>query len=200
MSLSVGAAAGLHRYRRLPPPRNHPPHPPGTQLGPEREGSLPGGVLRRGPLFVILEHAGLLGDAVDSRLAGYPPSGLSVGGWPAQVVLNKPYPLSPRPPRRLFARRRGLRAFTQRRRLTSAARRASIDRTPHICRDSRGVGIAGPTATTVVRGRCGYRPWWKVMAASLGWPASRTPCACRRRGAPPDGILRRCRIRPAGRF
>jgi hypothetical protein len=56
-------------------------------------------------LFVILEHAGLLGDAVDSRLAGYTPSGLSVGGWPAQVVLNKPYPLSPRPPRRLLARR-----------------------------------------------------------------------------------------------
>ena len=48
-------------------------------------------------LFVILEHAGLLGDAVDSRLAGYTPGGLAVGGSRAQVVLNEPDPLSPRP-------------------------------------------------------------------------------------------------------
>jgi hypothetical protein len=50
-----------------------------------------------GRLFVILEHAGLLGDAVDSRLARYTPDGLGVGGWRAQVVLNEPDPLSPRP-------------------------------------------------------------------------------------------------------
>lgn len=48
-------------------------------------------------LFVLLEHAGLLGDAVDSRLAGYTAGGLAVGGWRAQVVLNEPDPLSPRP-------------------------------------------------------------------------------------------------------
>jgi hypothetical protein len=56
-------------------------------------------------LFVILEHVGLLGEAVDSRLAGYTPSGLAVGGWRAQVVLNEPDPLSSSTPRRLFARR-----------------------------------------------------------------------------------------------
>ena len=48
-------------------------------------------------LFVILEHAGLVGDAVDSRLARYTSTGLDVGGWRAQVVLNEPEPLSPRP-------------------------------------------------------------------------------------------------------
>ena len=48
-------------------------------------------------LFVMLEHAGLLGDAVDSRLARYTSSRLEVGGWRAHVVLNEPEPLSPRP-------------------------------------------------------------------------------------------------------
>jgi hypothetical protein len=48
-------------------------------------------------LFVLLEHAGLLGDVVDSRLAGYTAGGLEVHGWRAQVVLNEPDPLSPRP-------------------------------------------------------------------------------------------------------
>jgi hypothetical protein len=49
-------------------------------------------------LFVILEHAGLLGEAADSRLAEYVSDGLQVGGWRAQVVPNEPWPLSP-PPR-----------------------------------------------------------------------------------------------------
>jgi hypothetical protein len=48
-------------------------------------------------LFVILEDAGLLGEAVDGRLAGNAPDGLEVGGWRAQVVPNEPWPLSPRP-------------------------------------------------------------------------------------------------------
>jgi hypothetical protein len=48
-------------------------------------------------LFVLLEHAGLLGDAVDGRLAGYTAEGLAVGGWRAQVVINEPDPLSTRP-------------------------------------------------------------------------------------------------------
>ena len=48
-------------------------------------------------LFVIVNYAGLLGEAVDSRLAGYTASGLAVGGWRAQVVLDGPDPLSPRP-------------------------------------------------------------------------------------------------------
>ncbi|RFS82034.1 hypothetical protein D0T12_27650 [Actinomadura spongiicola] len=48
-------------------------------------------------LFVILEHAGLLGDATDSRLSGYAADGLAVGGWCAQIVPNEPAPLSPEP-------------------------------------------------------------------------------------------------------
>ncbi|MER7282777.1 hypothetical protein ABT369_50965 [Dactylosporangium sp. NPDC000244] len=50
-------------------------------------------------LFVLLEHAGILGDAVDGRLAGYAADGLTVGGWRAQVVLNEPGPLSAEPRR-----------------------------------------------------------------------------------------------------
>jgi hypothetical protein len=49
-------------------------------------------------LFVILEHAGPLGEAADNRLAGYVSDGLEAGGWRAQVVPNEPWPLSP-PPR-----------------------------------------------------------------------------------------------------
>ena len=48
-------------------------------------------------LFVILEQAGLLGDTVDDRLAGHASDGLTTGGWRAQIVLNEPHPLSPRP-------------------------------------------------------------------------------------------------------
>ncbi|GAA3248536.1 hypothetical protein ACFO1B_39510 [Dactylosporangium siamense] len=48
-------------------------------------------------LFVILEQAGLLGDAADERLAGHASNGLVTGGWRAQIVLNEPHPLSPRP-------------------------------------------------------------------------------------------------------
>jgi hypothetical protein len=48
-------------------------------------------------LFVVLEHAGLLGDAADSRLADHAADGLAVGGWRAQVVINERHPLSPGP-------------------------------------------------------------------------------------------------------
>ncbi|KAB2352195.1 hypothetical protein [Actinomadura rudentiformis] len=48
-------------------------------------------------LFVILEHAGLLGDAVDDRLSGHAADGLAIGGWRAQIVLGEPAPLSPEP-------------------------------------------------------------------------------------------------------
>ena len=48
-------------------------------------------------LFVILEHAGLLGEDADSRLEGYTRDGLKLGGWQAQVVANEPWPLSPEP-------------------------------------------------------------------------------------------------------
>ncbi|BCY11589.1 hypothetical protein L3i22_066770 [Actinoplanes sp. L3-i22] len=48
-------------------------------------------------LFVVLEHAGLLGEAVDDRLAGYLGDGLDAGGSRAQVVPNEPWPLSARP-------------------------------------------------------------------------------------------------------
>jgi hypothetical protein len=50
-------------------------------------------------LFVILEQAGLLGDAIDSRLADNAASGMAVGGWRAQVVINEPHPPSPEPER-----------------------------------------------------------------------------------------------------
>ncbi|MEU8117754.1 hypothetical protein AB0C21_03490 [Spirillospora sp. NPDC049024] len=48
-------------------------------------------------LFVILEHAGLLGDLADSRLLDHAADGLAVGGWRAQIVINEPAPLSPDP-------------------------------------------------------------------------------------------------------
>ncbi|WP_141579161.1 hypothetical protein [Actinomadura sp. WMMA1423] len=48
-------------------------------------------------LFVILEHAGLLGDLADGRLLDHAADGLAVGGWRAQIVINEPAPLSPDP-------------------------------------------------------------------------------------------------------
>jgi hypothetical protein len=48
-------------------------------------------------LSVILEHAGVIGDAVDDRLTAYRGDGLDVGGWRAEVVANDPWPLSPGP-------------------------------------------------------------------------------------------------------
>lgn len=48
-------------------------------------------------LFVLLEHAGLLGDATDRRLSGHATDGLAAGGWRAQIVINEPEPLSPEP-------------------------------------------------------------------------------------------------------
>ncbi len=48
-------------------------------------------------LFVILEHAGLLGDATDDRLADHAADGLTMGGWRAEIVVNEPFPLSPGP-------------------------------------------------------------------------------------------------------
>ncbi|HTJ34050.1 MAG TPA: hypothetical protein VL738_12540 [Dactylosporangium sp.] len=48
-------------------------------------------------LYVILEHAGLLGDATDDRLDALAEDGLALGGWLAQVVLDEPEPLSPGP-------------------------------------------------------------------------------------------------------
>ncbi|GIE89267.1 hypothetical protein [Actinoplanes regularis] len=48
-------------------------------------------------LFVVLEHAGLLGDAVDDRFTAYAGDGLAIGGWRAEVVTDEPWPLSPQP-------------------------------------------------------------------------------------------------------
>jgi hypothetical protein len=48
-------------------------------------------------LYVILDHAGLVGDAADDRLAAYHRDGLDIGGWRAEVVANDPWPLSPGP-------------------------------------------------------------------------------------------------------
>jgi hypothetical protein len=48
-------------------------------------------------LFVLLEHAGVLGAVADGRLAGHAANGLAVEGHIAQVVFNEPCPLSPHP-------------------------------------------------------------------------------------------------------
>ena len=48
-------------------------------------------------LFVLLEHAGVLGAVADGRLAGHAANGLAAEGHVAQVVLSEPHPLSPHP-------------------------------------------------------------------------------------------------------
>lgn len=48
-------------------------------------------------LFVVLEHAGLIGGSADDRLAGRASDGLAVAGWRAQVTVNEPNPLPARP-------------------------------------------------------------------------------------------------------
>jgi hypothetical protein len=48
-------------------------------------------------LFVVLEHAGLFGDAADDRLERHTGDGLALGGQRAQVVPHEPWPLSPLP-------------------------------------------------------------------------------------------------------
>ncbi|MFI6041587.1 hypothetical protein ACIA8C_08120 [Nocardia sp. NPDC051321] len=50
-------------------------------------------------IFTILEHAGLLGDRIDDRLAARTSDGLELGGWRAQIVIDEPWPLH-REPRR----------------------------------------------------------------------------------------------------
>ncbi|RKS79882.1 hypothetical protein BZB76_1361 [Actinomadura pelletieri DSM 43383] len=54
-------------------------------------------------LFVILEQAGLFGDATDGRLSGYTADGLAIGGWRAQVIPNEPAPCHPSPRATVFA-------------------------------------------------------------------------------------------------
>jgi hypothetical protein len=44
-------------------------------------------------IFTILEHAGVLGDATDERLAPWELDGLSIGGQRAQVTVDEPDPL-----------------------------------------------------------------------------------------------------------
>jgi len=46
-------------------------------------------------IFTILERDGLVGDAIDARLAGRQPEGIEVLGWRAQVIVNEPAPLRP---------------------------------------------------------------------------------------------------------
>jgi hypothetical protein len=48
-------------------------------------------------LFVVLEHAGLVGEPVGTRLSDYVHDGLEAGGWRGQVVVDEPWPLSPLP-------------------------------------------------------------------------------------------------------
>jgi hypothetical protein len=46
-------------------------------------------------LLVLLEHAGLLGDLIDSQLAAYAAEGLAIGGWRAQVCSTSHAPYRP---------------------------------------------------------------------------------------------------------
>lgn len=48
-------------------------------------------------LFVILERAGLLGDATEQATCRSRRRGLAVEGWRAEAVINEPEPLSPEP-------------------------------------------------------------------------------------------------------
>lgn len=48
-------------------------------------------------LYVALDHAGLIGDATDERLAACHADGLAVGGWRSDVVVDEPRPLAPGP-------------------------------------------------------------------------------------------------------
>jgi hypothetical protein len=40
-------------------------------------------------IFTLLEHDGLLGDAVDAQLASHGVHGLELGGWREQVTVNE---------------------------------------------------------------------------------------------------------------
>ncbi|GAA1892803.1 hypothetical protein [Asanoa iriomotensis] len=44
-------------------------------------------------IYVLLEHAGLIGDAADARLAEHGDAGLRLGGWRSQVTFDEPEPL-----------------------------------------------------------------------------------------------------------
>jgi hypothetical protein len=46
-------------------------------------------------IFTILQRDGLIGDAIDARLAGREAEGLKVLGWSAQTVIDEPEPLRP---------------------------------------------------------------------------------------------------------
>lgn len=46
-------------------------------------------------IFTILERDGLIGDAVDARLAAREADGLGLAGWQAQLIPNEPEPLRP---------------------------------------------------------------------------------------------------------
>jgi len=48
-------------------------------------------------VYMVLEHAGLIGDLADDRLAGHTSDGLTVAGWRAEVTVNEPNPLPTRP-------------------------------------------------------------------------------------------------------
>jgi hypothetical protein len=50
-------------------------------------------------IFTILEHAGLLGDRIDDRLATRASEGLELGGWQARIIIDEPEPLHPDPRR-----------------------------------------------------------------------------------------------------
>jgi hypothetical protein len=46
-------------------------------------------------IYTILEHAGLIGDAADARLATHGEAGLELAGWRSEITLNDPEPLRP---------------------------------------------------------------------------------------------------------
>lgn len=51
----------------------------------------------RDAIFALLEHEGLLGDAVDAQLASHAVNGLDLGGWRGQVTVNETRQLPPGP-------------------------------------------------------------------------------------------------------
>lgn len=48
-------------------------------------------------IYVLLENAGLIGDAADAALAAYESDGLAPGGWRGQLTIDDPWPLEAGP-------------------------------------------------------------------------------------------------------
>jgi hypothetical protein len=74
-------AAGRRAYMRLNP-------------GATEQGAAEAVTGAADVIFILLEGAGLIGDAADAALAMYESDGLVPDGWRAQVTVEDPWPLS----------------------------------------------------------------------------------------------------------